>query len=275
MSSSTVNSPELLSVAKKAAREAGRQARQMFSEPRQVSSKGPRDVVTDADLAAQQTITEAIYAAFPEHGFLAEEDDETLPSDGPILWLIDPIDGTVNYSRGIPLFCVSIAAVRNEPPLGVDDVLAAVVYDPMLDETFTATAHGPALLEKGGLQGRPLRTSSARWINEAVIGVDWALDEGQRDKGMAFTARVAQEAFVLRSLGTATLAMAWVAAGRMDAYLNYQLRAWDVAASALLVKQAGGRIADVTGQPLQFDRGHLTCLMCNDHLLEQLVAAAV
>ena len=157
--SDQVTNAQLLSVAKAAALAAGEQIRLMFSEPRHVTSKGPRDVVTDADLAAQAIITDMIRESFPEHGFLAEEANDELPADGPILWIIDPIDGTVNYSRGLPLYCVSIAAARNNPPLDIDDVLVGVVYDPMLKELFTASVGGPCLLEGAGLHGRLLQTS--------------------------------------------------------------------------------------------------------------------
>lgn len=265
-----VNNARLLSVAKNAALAAGEQIRLMFDEPRMVTSKGPRDVVTDADLAAQAIITNMISEAFPDHGFLPEEENDELPTDGPILWIIDPVDGTVNYSRWLPIFCVSIAAVRNEPPLGTDDVLAAAVYDPMLDEMFTATAGGPCLLEGSGLHGRLLQTSAVEDLQDALIGIDWPLDAGLRQDALDLINGHGHEVNVFRSTGSATLSMAWVAAGRLDAYVNFQLKPWDVAAAGLLVKQAGGTVADLAGNPLVMDVCGMNCLVSNAHLAGHL-----
>jgi myo-inositol-1(or 4)-monophosphatase len=267
----TVSNALLLSVAREAALAAGKEARRMFSEPRRVMSKGPRDVVTDADVASQKIITAIIQDAFPDHGFVTEEDDDSLPAGGPILWLIDPIDGTTNYSRGVPIFCVSIAAVENFPPLSVDDILAGAVYDPMLDELFTASAGAPALLEGPGLHGRPLRTSGVEDLGDAAVGIDWALNSDARQKGVDFCNGLAHRVNVFRSLGSATLAMAWVAAGRLDAYANFQLKPWDVAAAALLVKQAGGIVTDLAGRPLQMGAAGGGCLVCNAHLAPMLL----
>lgn len=264
------NNAQLLSVAKKAALAAGEQIRLMFNEPRTINSKGFRDVVTDADLAAQEIITDMILASFPDHGFMPEEDDAELPTEGPILWIIDPVDGTVNYSRWLPIYCVSIAAVRNEPPLGVDDVLAAVVYDPMLDEMFTATAGGPCLLESGGLHGRLLQTSPVDDLIDALIGIDWPLAADLRQEALDLIADLGHQINVFRSLGSATLAMAWVAAGRLDGYANFQLKPWDVAAAGLLVKQAGGVVSDMAGEPLIMNPDGFACVTSNPHLASYL-----
>lgn len=264
------NNAQLLSIAKEAALAAGAQIRMMFNEPRTISSKGFRDVVTDADLKAQEIITGIIMDAFPDHGFLPEEDNEELPTEGPILWIIDPVDGTVNYSRGLPIFCVSIAAVRNEPPLTVDDVLAAAVYDPMQDEMFTATAGGPCLLEGGGLHGRLLQTSAVDDLIDALIGIDWPLNADLRQEALDLIANLGHEINVFRSLGSATLAIAWVAAGRLDGYANFQLMPWDVAAAGLLIKQAGGVVSDLAGEPLIMDSAGFACVTSNPHLANHL-----
>ena len=268
--SDQVTNAQLLSVAKAAALAAGEQIRLMFNEPRRVTSKGPRDVVTDADLAAQAIITDMIRESFPEHGFLAEEENDELPTDGPILWIIDPIDGTVNYSRGLPLYCVSIAAARNNPPLGIDDVLVGVVYDPMLNELFTASVGGPCLLEGAGLHGRLLHTSDVDDLKDALIGIDWPLVAGPRQEALDLIDNLGHKVNVFRSLGSATLGMAWVAAGRLDAYANYQLKPWDVSAAGLLVKQAGGKVTDMAGEPLIMDPDGMACVTSNAHLAHHL-----
>ena len=113
-----MNANDLLTVAVEAAETAGKIARDKFYQPLRVTNKGFRDYVTDADLEAQGAITTIIRDAFPDHGFLTEEEDSTLPTDGPVIWIIDPIDGTTNYSRHIPVFCISIASVLNRSPIG-------------------------------------------------------------------------------------------------------------------------------------------------------------
>lgn len=268
--SDTATNAQLLAVAKEAALAAGEQVRQMFSQPLEISSKGPRDLVTNADLAAQAVIVEMIRDAFPAHGFLPEEANDELPTDGPILWIIDPIDGTTNYSRGVPIFCVSIAAVRNDPPLGIDEVLAGVIYDPMQNELFTATAGGPTLLEGPGLHGRLLQTSGVDDLQNALVGIDWAVEPDLRQHGLDYVDNLAHAVDVFRGLGSAALAIAWVAAGRLDAYAHFQLKPWDVAAAGLLVRQAGGSVTDLDGSPLLMDRGGFACLVSNAHLTGEL-----
>lgn len=257
----------LLLVAADAALEAGRLARRLLDEPRDIHSKGRRDIVTDADLAAQALITGRIRAAFPDHGFMPEEADSDLPQGGPVLWIIDPIDGTTNYSRGLPHFAVSIAAVHNPaagPPL-VDDVLAAAVYDPMLDELFTAVPHGPALRN-----GAPIQASAVSGLREAIIGIDWSHEPELRQRGLERTAALVHEVDVLRTMGAAVLALCWVAAGRTEAYLNYRLKPWDVAAGGLILRRAGGRITALDGAPLRLDPAGLDVLASNNHLHDLL-----
>jgi myo-inositol-1(or 4)-monophosphatase len=227
-------------------------------------------VVTDADVAAQAIITRSILEAFPDHGFMPEEENPELPTDGPVVWIIDPIDGTTNYSRGVPIFCVSIAAVRPNSPITVEDVLAGVIYDPMMDELFTATAGGPCLLEGKGLHGRLLQTSSVDTLQDALIGIDWPLTSDLRQAMLDRVNALAHEVDVFRTLGSAALAMAWVAAGRLDAYFNFQLKAWDLAAAALLVKQAGGVVMDMAGRPMELVPSNTTALLSNAHLTDAL-----
>jgi myo-inositol-1(or 4)-monophosphatase len=268
--SDSVTNAQLLKVARDAALAAGEKARGMFDQPYQVASKGPRDVVTGADIAAQTVITDMILEAFPDHGFMPEEEDGDLPAEGPVLWIIDPIDGTTNYSRWQPIFCVSVAAVRNEPPLTTDKVLAAAVYDPMQDELFTAMAGGPCLLEEEGLHGRQLQTSSVADLKDAVIGLDLPLNEDTRQEMLDLINRLGHKVNVLRFLGSATLAMTWVAAGRLDGYLNLQLKPWDVAAAALLVTQAGGVVSDLSGNLLILDPDGLGCQTSNANMASYL-----
>lgn len=252
----------LLAVAKEAAVAGGKLGRQMFYQPLQVSKKGFRDLVTDADVAAQQLVTAFIGQRFPEHGFLAEEESE-LPPDGPVMWVIDPIDGTTNYSRSQPIFCVSVAAV------GADaKPLAGAIYDPMQDELFSAAAGQGAWLN-----GRPIHVSTVTTLAEAVVGLDWSRNRRSRRSTADVVTRFADRSFTIRAIGSAALALAWVAAGRFDVYLNYNLYPWDVAAGQLLVEEAGGAITNL-------QEGNWNCLtpdacsllMSNGHVHQEMLA---
>jgi myo-inositol-1(or 4)-monophosphatase len=140
----------------------------------------------------------------------------------------------------------------------------------MLDELFTATAGGPALLEAKGLHGRLLQTSNVDQLQDALLSMDWPIDSDLRQKMMEVTNTFGHEVNVFRSFGSATLAMAWVAAGRLDGYLNYQFKAWDVAAAGLLVKQAGGVVCDIDGQPMELVASNMSGLLTNGHLAQYL-----
>ncbi len=262
-----LNANDLLKVAVEAAVSGGKLARGKFSQPLQVSNKGFRDFVTDADLATQDIITRTIRDAFPDHGFLTEEEDSTLPVDGPVIWIIDPIDGTTNYSRQMPLFCVSIAAVLNRPPLSDEDVLAGVIYDPMQDELFSAAADG-----ESRLNGRVMRASRHERLGRAEVALDWNHTPFLRQTTLDTVARLAHDVDGLRSLSSAALALAWVAAGRLDGYFNFSLKPWDVAAGSLLVRQAGGWVSDLANQAVSYAETDMECLASNGRLHEKLLS---
>ena len=261
-----INNNELLSVAKQAAIAAGKVAREKFYQPLQVTNKGFRDYVTDADLAAQDTIVRIIRAAFPDHGFLTEEEDAALPTEGPVIWVIDPIDGTTNYSRGIPIFCVSIAAVMNRSPLGEGDVLAGVIYDPMRDELFSAELGGETTLN-----GRPMHTSKTDKLELSTIAADWNRIGCLRQETLDTVNRLVHDVDGISCLASAALALAWVAAGRVDGYFNFSLQPWDMAAASLLIRQSGGSLVDLAGQPLPIDGDNLACMASNERLHERLL----
>jgi myo-inositol-1(or 4)-monophosphatase len=159
-----------LDVVKEAAVAGGQLGRQMFSQPLQISRKGFRDLVTDADVAAQQVVTTLIRKHFPQHGFLVEEESD-LPAAGPLVWVVDPIDGTTNYSRSQPIFCVSVAAVNRAD----GQPLAGAIYDPMQDELFSAAAGQGAWLNSRQLHVSPVTT-----LAEAVVGLDWSRNHQTR-----------------------------------------------------------------------------------------------
>jgi myo-inositol-1(or 4)-monophosphatase len=252
---------DLLTTAEEAARAAGDLLDDRWDAERTRHSKGVRDWVTDDDFEAQAVITNLIRARYPEHGFLTEEEDSSLPDQGRVCWIIDPIDGTSNYSRHVPLVCVSLAAV------GDGRLLAAAIYDPARRELFSAAA-GQGAARNGGR----MSVSALHEPEEALVAFDWSHAETLRAGLLPQLERIAPRVHTLRAVGTAALALAWVAAGRLDVYFNAALKPWDVAAGALLLQEAGGKMTD--WQNLTWDpRAHRdACLASNGHLHDLLLS---
>ncbi|MGD8856187.1 MAG: inositol monophosphatase family protein [Chloroflexota bacterium] len=256
----TTEPAALKDFAESVALSAGRLVRKKWSEPREISEKGYRDLVTDADIASQALITRTIRTAFPDHGFLTEEDDPSLPDDGPIIWVIDPVDGTSNYSRQVPTYCVSIGAVipgqadgnghRHYQPV------AGAIYDPMRDELFSAAAGGPSMLN-----GRIIAVSQINNMDRAIISMDWSRDFRRRERLLSVLGRVGHQAHTIRATGSASLTLAWVAAGRFDVYFNFGMSPWDVVAAAVIIAQAGGLVTNISGTPWKLDDA--TCVASN------------
>lgn len=252
---------DLLHVAKETAVSAGHlilEQRTQF----ELSSKGFRDVVTSADIAAQKLITEQIQATFPTHGFLTEEADSTLPQTGDVIWVIDPIDGTTNYSRQFPLYCVSVAAVDPQ----THAPLAGAIYDPNRQELFTAMKGGGAKMN-----GRLLTPSHTDTLANCLIGFDWSRDPHMRQQMLKLASTIGQQVYTLRGIGSATLALAWIAAGRLDAYLNLTLKAWDVAVGRLILEEVGASITTPNNTPWHLDRIVKGCVASNGRLHNQLL----
>lgn len=251
--SQTPDPAELRLFAEEAAKQAGSVLNAHLLSPRQVQKKGFRDLVTDADLATQKAITELIAQRYPDHGFVTEESDPSLRPNGQVLWIIDPLDGTSNYSRGMRHFALSIAAALNvdfafadsgQTTLNAYEVVAGVVYDPIRKELFSAARDLGATLN-----GKSIHVSETTTLAEAFVALDWSRDEQKRQKMLDALGRYAHQVHSIRAFGSATLALSWVACGRLDAYCNYTLSAWDLAAAGLLTEEAGGRVNDISGQP--------------------------
>lgn len=240
---STVLAPLLLlDAALAAAREAGALLREKLGAPRQVAFKaGHNDLVTDGDKAAEALITTYIRTRFPDHRILAEE-GTTGADVSPYRWLIDPVDGTTNFAHNLPAFAVSIG-VEYENRLQ-----AGVVYNPAAEELFAAAlGHGATL------NGRPIAVSTIALPASALVGCG-AISyryQGRRIKaGPAFW-RITQGC---RTTGAAALDLCYVACGRLDLFCGPSLRAWDVAAGALIVQEAGGEVTDFAGKGHHLDR---------------------
>ena len=227
-----------LNVAVRACRAAGRIQRAAFGTAPVVEHKGEIDLVTAIDRASEKAILAIIGRAFPGHGVLAEESDPRT-GDAEHLWVVDPLDGTTNYSRGFPYFCVSVALAR------AGRVVVAAVYQPLLDEMFTAIrGHGAFL------NGKPLRVSGQARLDQAFLATGFPYDiRRSRRNNIDHFSDFATRCLAIRRAGAAALDLAYVAAGRFDGFWELKLRPWDIAAASLLVEEAGGRITGLAGRP--------------------------
>jgi len=229
-----------LEVAVDAARRAGGLLLGRLGSLRQIDYKGsPSNIVTEMDRQAEALIVECIGRRFPDHAILAEEGGGKSGS-ATHRWIVDPLDGTTNYAHGLPIYCVSIA-------LELDGVLAVgVLYDPSRDECFVAERGRGATLN-----GAPLRVSATPALGLSLLGTSYPNDlRAAPRNNLAEHAALIQRCRSVRSLGSAALGLAAVAAGRLDGYWEQRLGAWDIAAGALLIREAGGTVTAVHGGPL-------------------------
>lgn len=217
-----------LDVAMDAARAAGEMLRAGRTAPLEVLAVTQHDIKLANDVACEERIRAIIRAAFPDHAFLGEEEGGDVASDRPT-WIIDPLDGTSNYSRRLPHFCTSIAVQEGE------QIVAGVVYAPVTDELFTATLGGGAYLN-----GEPITASETVEMTRAMVAMGFAKTVASRRRGIAYMRELGKHIHKIRILGAAALDLAYVAAGRLDGFIEYGLHTWDVAAGTLLVREAGG-----------------------------------
>ena len=234
----------LLNFAIQTARDAGNILVERLGRALQVSNKGDIDLVTESDLASEKLIIDRIKSHYPRHAILAEESGAT---DGIEIvagktdwkWIIDPLDGTTNYAHGYPCFCVSIALER----AGAIEI--GVVYDPMRDEMFAAERGQGATMNE-----RRMRVSTVDDLNKAMLCTGFPYNVRERPNFARDFANFTMEAQAVRRDGSASLDLAYIACGRFDGFWEDGLKAWDVAAGVLLIQEAGGRVTDFTGAPL-------------------------
>ena len=224
--------PALLATATAAAHAAGAFIKENFGSELTVNEMQRHDIKLELDVRSQQLITEMILAAHPDHAILGEEGGDT-GGDGPIEWIVDPIDGTVNYFFGIPHFCVSIAA-RDR---ATQKLIVGVIYDPSQDELWTVAEGVPPTLN-----GKPISVSNRALMNESVVTVGFSKSKESLDAGFERYKRISYNVRKTRMLGSAALAMAYIACGRLDAYVEEQISLWDIAAGQMLVEAAGGKV---------------------------------
>jgi myo-inositol-1(or 4)-monophosphatase len=206
------------------------------------------DLVTEYDQRAEQLITSALRAAFPDHNLVGEEGGQQTSTPSPYTWYIDPLDGTTNFAHRMPVFVVSMALLKEGQPY------VGVVYDPLRDECFTAVSGGGAHLHTHG-RVIPLHVSPASQLNHSLLATGFPYDShtSDHDNLRQFNA-FAKRAQGIRRCGAAALDLAYVAAGRFDGYWEYKLKMWDVAAGVLLVQEAGGRVSRIADrQPFKVE----------------------
>jgi myo-inositol-1(or 4)-monophosphatase len=218
------------------ARSAGDILRSGFGQQHQVEFKGEIDLVTEIDQRSEEYILAEIAGRFPGHAVLSEESGERA-GDGEHLWYVDPLDGTLNYSHGLPIFCVSIAYAHQS------QLSQAAIYDPISDEMYTAQRGQGAMLN-----GQPIRVSAASELKSSLLVTGFPYDAWTNPvNNFAEFQSFSMRTQGVRRLGSAALDLCYVAAGRLDGFWEIRLNAWDVAAGALIAQEAGALVTDVRG----------------------------
>ncbi len=249
-----------LEAAIEAAVAAGAVLRRKWPQTRQVKSKGMRDIVTDADYAAQHAIAGRLQSRFPEYAFLGEEGPAAVDFTGPTpTWVVDPLDGTTNYARRVPCFSVAVALVQ------AGQVEVGVIHDPLRRETFYAARGQGAFVQAGRGRPQPLHASATSRLDDFIVGVDWAREPGLRQRSLEAHQRVATLCRTVRCFGSAALGLAYVATGWLDGYFHLALMPWDVAASALLIAEAGGCLTAPDGGAWRLGNGQLVASNARAH----------
>ena len=237
----------MLHTAVRSVREGGRVILMYFNQLDRLeySSKGRNDYVSQADVEAERAVLDVLTRAYPDHGIIAEESGEREGSE--YTWIIDPLDGTTNFLHGFPMFAVSVAVKR----AGVLE--HGVVYDPLHDEMFTASRG-----EGAQLNGKRIRVSTTRKLAPSLLGTGFPFrDLGIIEPWMRSFQSLLPKTSGIRRAGAAALDLAYVAAGRLDGFWEFGLKPWDMAAGALLIREAGGLVSDVSGGQDFLESGNL------------------
>ncbi len=224
-----------------------------------VRAKSRNDFVSEIDFACEREIIARLNKAYPDHAVLAEESGFSGDKDSEYRWIVDPLDGTTNFMHDIPHFAVSIALMKE------DALLVGVIYDPCKNELFTAAKGQGALLNQ-----RRIRVSDRRKLEGALLGTGVPYsEERDLDRYLRVLQSLIRDTAGIRRAGAAALDLAYVAAGRLDGFWEFQLKPWDIAAGALLVQEAGGAVGDLNG-----GRDHLRSgdtIAANPALLKEML----
>lgn len=248
----------MLQTAIEAAQRAGHVIADRYPSERNASFKGYRDLVTETDVAAEAAVLNLIHERFPHHDVLSEESKNGAIGGG-YTWVVDPLDGTSNYTHRLPIFAVSVGLLEHGEPL------IGVVHDPLRGQTFVAERGSGATLNDA-----PLHVSDVGDLSKAIVGLDWARDNEKRKRVLNEVRQVAPRCHTMRVLGSATLGLTYVAAGWLDAYFHLALHPWDAAAGVLLVSEAGGRCTTRENKPYHVDGPR--CLATNGLIHDDLLS---
>ena len=252
----------MLNIGIRAARNAGKIIAKAYEDLEKVEtySKGANDYVTNVDQAAEKAIIETIQKSYPEHGIVAEESGVTQGTNSEYQWVIDPLDGTNNFVKGIPHFAVSIALrIKGKTEHGV-------IYDPLRNELFTASRGNGAQLN-----GYRLRTSKLRDLNGAMIATGLPFKQKHLTENyLGMLNAVFTECGDIRRAGSAALDLAYVAAGRHDGYFELGLKPWDLAAGELIAREAGALVTDIAGGYNFYKSGNI--VVANAKILKQMLS---
>jgi myo-inositol-1(or 4)-monophosphatase len=250
---------ELASFAEDAAKGAGEILRRNYGRTQSIHYKGEINLVTEVDRESEAYIIGRIRASFPDHGILSEESSEIL-SSSPYRWIVDPLDGTTNYAHGYPCFCVSIGVERK------GELLAGAVFDPLLQEMFTATTGGGAFRN-----GERIFVSRTETLRRSLLATGFAYDvKAARDNNLDFFRAFVFAGQAIRRDGSAALDMCYLACGRFDGFWELKLRPWDTAAGLLILSEAGGVATRLDGSP--YDIHQPDILASNGRIHEQMLA---
>lgn len=233
----------LLADASEAARAAGALMHRNLRQTKRINEASQHDIKLELDVRCQKLIERRLHRVLPEAAFFGEEGTSGSPHS-PLRWVVDPIDGTVNFTYGIPHACVSIALqLRSQPGTKPEETaysdgfetILGVVYDPFTDELWTATDEGPALLN-----GKPIQVASRSRLDETVIALGFAKHRHTLNRMLPVFGKLIHRVRKIRITGSAALSMVYVASARFDAYVESGVRLWDIAAGGLILRRAGG-----------------------------------
>lgn len=221
------------------AREGGALALERFRGAHAISTKSRGNVVTETDVEVELRLKSILAAEFPEHKILSEETAASTDASSGWTWVIDPIDGTKNYSQGVPFWCVNVALCHDADPV------IGITFDAVHDEAFWAVAGEGAWLREQRLQA-----SSVADVDSAVVGIDLGYDDIAGARQIELMGRIFPNVQTIRILGSAALAFAYASCGRLDLFTHMNVSPWDIAAGILLVREAGGAASDRNGGPI-------------------------
>jgi myo-inositol-1(or 4)-monophosphatase len=238
--------PSYLEISETIAREAGALLHGYFERRIGFELKGEFDLVTEADRASEKLVIERLQQHFPGHSIVAEESGGHAGSSSEYCWYVDPLDGTTNFAHGFPMYNVTLALEKS------GEIVAGVIFDPERNEMFASERGGGARLN-----GRPIRVSGVKLIDDALVATGFPSRKRHQNVNVHFYYQLAMITHGVRRAGAAALDLAYVACGRLDAFWEFGLNPWDMAAGTLLVAEAGGRCSDMHGGAEQLRGPHL------------------